>query len=384
MSASSGSERLRRLARPIAASALVGMALFALAGVSVARISTRSYGDSGEYVRRIKVGPAGIVIDRGEGDSVVSDYRYRPRRIHTRFRSHGGLIEIDDGGEGIVRILSDASVPAGKKIDGDVVAVCGSVDVAGEVTGDVVSVLGSVRLQNGARVHGNAVSIGGGLDQADSASIDGQAVQMGLTPFTWGLPALPVMLISITIGWVVSLFVGWIFVLLFPSGVLRVATVVERRPAASFFLGVLSVPMFFVALALLIVTVIGIPLGILLPMFYILAGYAGQLAATTVLGARLMRRPLGDGLIAPLTVGTLFIAVMLGAGAVLSVYNGWGHPAALFFTLSGTLLLLGMGALGTGAFLLSRFGTRPREVSWAGQRPVSGGVPGASAPPVSA
>src|SRR5205085_10501539 len=126
-----------------------------------------------------------------------------------------GFIEIDDGGNGIVRILSDATVPAGKKIDGDVVAVCGSVDVAGEVTGDVVSVLGSVHLRNGARVHGDAVSIGGGLDQADGAAIDGQSVSMGFSPLTWGLPALPVMLISLTIGWVVSLFVGWIFALLF-------------------------------------------------------------------------------------------------------------------------------------------------------------------------
>jgi hypothetical protein len=175
------------------------------------------------------------------------------------------------------------------------------------------------------------------------------------------------------------MFVGWIFVLLFPSGMLRVATVVERRPAASFFLGALSVPMFFVALALLFVTVIGIPLGIMLPMLYILMGYAGQLAASSVLGARLTRRSLPQGMLLPLFAGTAFVAVLLAAGAALSVSNGFGNPLALFFTLSGVVLLLGLGSLGTGAFLLSRFGTRPREVVWMGHTAV--GPAPASAPP---
>ncbi|MBI1795823.1 MAG: hypothetical protein HYR74_02110 [Candidatus Eisenbacteria bacterium] len=379
-----------RAAAPVIAAALVAAALVAasLIAPAAAEARARAVADSGETVRSVSISPRGIIVERSNGtdsSAAADDWTSDRigRRIHNRIRNriHSRIVEFDEAGTGVVRILSDATVPAGKRVDGDVVAVCGSVDVTGEVTGDVVAVLGSVHVRPGARIHGDAVSIGGGLDQAQGAVIDGESVSLGFSPFTWGLPALPVMMFAIAIGWVVSVFAGWIFALLFPTGMLRVATVVERRPAASFFLGVLSVPMFFVALALLLVTVIGIPLAILLPMFYVLIGYAGQLAATAVLGARLMRRSLADGMVGPLAIGTLFVALLLGAGAVFAVSSGFGHPAALFFTLSGALLLLGLGSLGTGAFLLSRFGTRPRDVAWHGRAAVAGAIPGAAAPP---
>jgi hypothetical protein len=369
---------------------LIGIAALAAAAVVGAiPVAARTYevGDSGQAVKRVTISQHGIIIERGGGrsDSVESfdDRGGRHGRVfRSRFRSNGPLVEIDEAGTGLVRIFDDAVVPAGKRVDGDVVAVFGSVDVTGEVTGDVVAVLGGVHVRDGAHIHGDAVSIGGGLDQHPNSTVDGETVSLGFTPFTWGLPALPVMMIAIAIGWVVSMFVGWLFALLFPTTLLRVATVVERRPAASFFLGALSVPMFFVLLALLFVTVIGIPLGILLPMMYVLIGYAGQLAATCVLGARLTRRSLDHGLIGPLAVGTLFVAILLVVGAVLSVGSGFGHPAALFFTISGALLLLGLGSLGTGAFILSRFGTRPRDVAWTGHPPIVTPVPGAATPPI--
>jgi hypothetical protein len=269
-------------------------------------------------------------------------------------------------------------------VDGEVVAVFGSVTVEGAVTRDVVAVFGSVRLKPGARVDGDVVSIGGGIEQGEGVVIKGESVQLGFSPITFGLPARSVVLFAIAAGWLVSMFTGWIFALLFPSGMLRVATVVERRPAASFFLGVLSVPMFFIGLVLLCITVIGIPLAILLPMFYMLIGYAGQLAATAVLGARLTRRSLAEGLMTPMLVGTLFVAALLGIGALMLVGGGAGQPVAIFLLLSGCLLMLGLGALGTGASVLSRFGTRPREVVWHGHAPHAqgaGAVPGPVTPP---
>jgi hypothetical protein len=132
---------------------------------------------------------------------------------------------------------------------------------------------------------------------------------------------------------------------------------------------VLSLPGFFVALILLCITVVGIPLAVLLPMLYMLIGYAGQLAATAVLGARITRRSLADGIMAPLLVGTLFVAALLGSGAMLLVGGGAGQPISLFLLISGSLLLLVLGGLGTGACLLSRFGTRPRDVVWRGHAP---------------
>lgn len=339
--------------------------------------------DSGSRVTRLRVSDRGIVVN-GETvrDSVRDgggwndrqdryDRRERVRarirdRVRAQIHADSGTFDIRDGGTGIVRIWSDAHVPAGEVIDGEVVAVFGSVTIEGTVTREVVAVLGSVYLKPGARVDGDVVSIGGSIEQGEGVTIKGESVQLGLSPITFGLPARSVILFAIGAGWLVSMFTGWIFALLFPSGMLRVGTVVERRPAASFFLGVLSVPGFFLALILLCITVIGIPLAILLPMLYMLVGYVGQLAATAVLGARLSRRSLSEGLMLPLLVGTLFVAGLLGVGAVMMVGDGASQPVAFFLLLSGALLLLGLGALGTGAALLSRFGTRPRDVLWHG------------------
>jgi len=366
--------------------ALVAVACLAtLPASSSARVRGGAI-DSVGSVRRISVSEHGVIIERA-GSADTSDWsgdRWSNRRGgRIRTHVHTGVLEIDDGGTGIVRIWSDAHVPPGKVVDGDVVAVFGNVTVEGAVSGNVVAVLGSVHLKPGAKVEGDCVSIGGVLDQAPGVTINGESVQLGFSPFTWGLPGISVLLFAIVAGWLVSMFVGWIFVLLFPTGMLRVATVVERRPAASFFLGLLSVPGFFVAVVLLCITVIGIPLGILLPMVYVVIGYLGQLAATCVLGARLSRRSLVNGLMSPLFVGTLFVAILLGTGAALMGGSSIARPASLFLLLSGLLLLLGLGTLGTGAFLLSRFGTRPREMVWHGHvTPVPGAMPGPIPPPI--
>lgn len=361
---------------------LVILALGLVGPGSDARAQSASAVDSGSRVSRIRVSDRGILVNGelvrdtvrdGSGDwSDRRERRARLReRIRARVRGDADGIDLHDSGTGIVRIWSDAYVPAGEVVDGEVVAVFGSVTVEGTVTREVVAVMGSVHLKPGARVDGDVVSIGGSIEQAEGVTVKGESVQLGFSPITFGLPARSVILFAIAAGWLVSMFTGWIFALLFPSGMLRVTTVVERRPAASFFLGVLSVPGFFVALILLCITVIGIPLAVLLPMLYMLVGYAGQLAATAVLGARIIRRSLADGVMAPLLVGTVFVAALLGVGAVMLVGGGGAQPVAFFLLLSGALLLLGLGALGTGAFMLSRFGTRPRDVVWRGHAPRS-------------
>jgi len=374
--------------------ALVLVCALALAVDAGARTAP-AVSDSGSHVTRVRVTNGGVYVNGKEADDSTSygwSYSDRERatrdrirqrlrdRIHARMDLDKGPIVVDDSGSGIVRIWSDAHVPAGETVDGDVVAVFGSVTVEGAVTGDVVAVLGSVHLKDGARVDGSAVSVGGRLEQGQGVNVKGETVQVGITPITFGLPARSVILFAIAAGWLVSMFTGWIFALMFPTSMLRVGTVVERRPAASFFVGLLSMPAVLVGLVLLCITVIGIPLAVLLPMVYMLMGYAGQLAATAVLGARLTRRQLVTGLMTPLFVGTLFVAVLLGIGGLLLVGDRSSQPVALFFLLSGCLLLLGLGALGTGAFLLSRFGTRPREVVWQGHAPLPHGV-AAAAPP---
>src|SRR5262249_51535451 len=130
-----------------------------------------------------------------------------------------------------------------------------------------------------------------------------------------------------------------------------------------------SAPLMVIALVLLMITVIGIPIALLLPIVYIVAIWMGQIAATTVLGARLMRRTLEPGrTFAPLLAGSLLVAVFIVIGTVLAglgrVLAGRGGPSGLVVLFSrprGGRPALGPPAIGPGAVTPSGFGTRPRD-----------------------
>lgn len=307
-----------------------------------------------------------IVHDDSTSDSLAEGEDHKFRFKHDVI-DKGLTVDLNDEGEGIVRMFSDALVPAGEKVTGDVVALFGSADVEGEVTGSVVAIMGSVRLMPGAQVDGDVVTVGGGLDQSEGANVGGQTVSIGLWPHRWGmwgLPALPLVLGMIACGWLISLLVGWLFALLFPQRMVRVATTASRRTAASFFLGLVSFPGALLAMVLLVVTVIGIPLALLLPLAFGIMADAGRMAATYVLGCKITRRTLGaGGLVLPIVAGLTFIAAFFVFGAVLGTSTGVFRVAALFFGLLGVLLVFGLTCIGTGAFLISRFGREPRDLT---------------------
>jgi len=317
------------------------------------------------HAQRVRIGPDGVVVDGADDDSVeihIDRRSYGERRSYGV--GHGGWIDVDDHGDALVRIFGDIHVPRGKRVTDDVVAVFGSVDVEGEVDGDVVAVLGSVKVRDGAEVQGEVVSVGGLVDQSDGATIQGQTVSVGFLPSAWGVPALPITLGAIAAGWVAAVFAGWIFALAFPGRLVRVATTASRRTGASLLLGIASVPGFVALVMLMFVTVVGIPLAFLLPFAYIILTYAGFLAGAYVLGSKLVGRPLGGrGLVWPIVAGSLLVAVFFIAGALLFVAPGMTRPIALFSVLLGCLLMAGLTAIGTGAFLLSKFGTFPKDLN---------------------
>jgi hypothetical protein len=111
------------------------------------------------------------------------------------------------------------------------------------------------------------------------------------------------------------------------------------------------------------VTVVGIPIAVFLPFLYIGVVYLGQIAASYVLGCKLTRRRIGEGgFTAPLASGTLLVASIFGFSAILWQTEGLVRTVALFFLLVGSLLSFGLACIGTGAFILSRAGGRPKDV----------------------
>ena len=366
-----GSEGLKR--RLAAVALVLAPALLLLtpaAGPTAARDTTRS-------ARRVVIDDSGVHIHTLSGDSLVESSesgqtvttRRGGHRVHisehaitvddNNTSSHDGVVSVDSDGSDMVRVFADAEVPAGERIDGDVVAVFGSVTVHGEVSGSAVAVFGSVKLDTSAKVHGDAVAIGGGLSAPAGSVVEGNSVSLGLLPVAWGLPALPIVLGMILAGWLSMLFLAWLLHLLFADRMMRAAQTASRRTGLSLLMGFVSAPLMVLACVLLLVTVLGIPFAFLLPIAYAVLTLAGQLASTYVLGSKLMRRPLGEPwAFTPIVTGTLFIGAFFVIGALFASGTGLLRSAALFFDLLGALLLAGLTVIGTGAFLVSRFGSR--------------------------
>ena len=355
------------------------MMLALLSVTARAADAAKSRNDSTRTAKSIRIGPDGIQIDTDgaptdldvkgvvkigqgvihittDGDTQI----VRRRGVHI----NGPVVVVDDGNAGLVRVFADAEVAAGERIEGDVVAVFGSVEVGGHVAGNVAAVFGSVSLRPGAVVDGDVVAIGGALEQAAGAIVNGESVSLGL--FSWhpGVPTLRVLLLSVFGAWIMTLILGWMLTLIFPQRVRRVALTASQRTGGSFVLGVASGPLVVIAIVLLLITVVGIPFALMLPLAYIFIVWAGQLTTAYVLGCRLLRRAIGEGEpMAPLAAGTLFVAMFFALGAILAGPEGAVRTFALFFTLLGTLLVLGLSIVGTGAVLLSRLGSRPRDAS---------------------
>lgn len=347
-------------------------ALFAAALIAFAPAAALAKGkvtvttDDGK-ARQVQIDRHGITVTRVTTDADSADTSW----------SRGGdfdmgpvVVRGNGNGSGIVRLFSDASVEANERVDGDVVAVFGSVRVEGEVHGATVAVFGSVDLLPTARVMGDAVAVGGALREEKGARVEGQTVQVGFLPFTLGLPGLPMVLLGIVLAWLISVFFGWVASMLFPRQITRVAVTASRRTAASLALGVASGPLCFMIGLLLLVTVVGVPIALFLPIVYLAIVYVGQLAATYVLGCKLTRKRLGEGnFVGSLMAGSLLVASVFGFGAILWETPGVVRTFALFFLLVGLLLVIGLSTIGTGAFLLSRGGTRPRDLEEPGVGP---------------
>jgi hypothetical protein len=331
------------LGRGLAALALVFALSAAVAAPAQAKLHVKGHiTDEKNRDYQVQVNGSNITIKPTGADTVNSD---------------GEGLVIDDGA-GLVRIFSDAEVPHGQHIDGDVVAVFGNVHVAGSVAGNTVAVFGSVVLDSSATVSGDAVSVGGGLDARDGSKVAGQSVSVGFLPLTFGIPALPLTLMMILIGWMLTVGFGSLIGLLFPTPLSRMSRTASKRTALSLVLGLISGPFVPVAAILLMVTVIGIPFGLLLPFVWIFATFLGHIAAVRVLGAKFLRRGPGDGgAFAPLAVGSIFVASFFFVGAAFWQMGPLMRSIGVFFFMAGGLIHLGLSAIGCGAVLLSRFGT---------------------------
>lgn len=159
----------------------------------VIRTESKNGGDS----ETIEIVPEGrdddviIIRDRGHNN----DWKRQWKKMwKDEFEGGGGThitwslsdlgdldcLDLDDNdGDSIVNFGSDIRIDRDEHIDGDVVAIGGSIYVEGEVDGDVVAIGGSVKLGSRAEVDGDVVALAGDLELRDGSRIDGDAVSVG-------------------------------------------------------------------------------------------------------------------------------------------------------------------------------------------------------------
>jgi hypothetical protein len=316
----------------------------------------------------------------------------------------------------IMRVGSDIHIETDQVVVGDVMAVGGDVTVDGHVEGDVVSMGGDVYVHSGGRVDGDVVCMGGELHEDEGAVIGGQrvtasrhgrqtrthrAVQDEVSHGFVG----PMIWLLITLG------IAWAFAGLAPGRTGRALDVLKHEPGTSAVTGMLaamltvpSIVALCLLVALLCITIIGIPLalGALFGYFAFLGvlWMWGYVVGATAIGDAIVRRrsataamggapgastsawpDTGAGVSAPamppvaaasagLTRAALSgVLVISGAGFLGSLFHRMGLGAlGTLLTVLSWLAFSGVTLIGAGAWLRAEFKAGTLSRLWGARR----------------
>lgn len=287
----------------------------------------------------------------------------RGRRSSDRVR-FGGSIDVDEG----------------ERVDGDVVAIGGSVDVNGHVTGDVVAIGGSLDLGPHAVVEGDVVTIGGSIDRAQGARIDGEVREVGIGAWNFDRwrasrskdvtrefwrPFGSVFSLFSTLVRVGVLCLLAVLVMMFGRDyVERVGQRAFAEPlkagAIGFLAQMLFVPLLVTTIILFLVTIVGIPLLALIPFAVLglmVLALVGFTSIASYVGQWLMTRVgwTDYGNYATTIAGILVIASPLVLARLVGLGGGPLWLMSFGLTTIGFLCEYLAWTIGMGAVALTRF-----------------------------
>lgn len=248
--------------------------------------------------------------------------------------------------DSIVVSGEDVHVARDKEVS-SVVVIGGSATIEGRVTDAVVAIAGSIYLKPGAIVEGDVVAVGGTVHKEGEVRVGGEQVSLGIPALGnlrfGNFPSFGNwMRFNFSVWRILAVvFLGWVTYWLFPRHVNQVTGAMITDPAKSVLFGLLG----YLALAplsiMFIISLVGIPLLPLLWLAVLAARFLGQVALGLVAG-----RFLADRL--NLQVSEIY-QVLLGLFAlgILVALPVVGGLASLFY-----------GMVGFGAVIWTRFGTR--------------------------
>lgn len=291
---------------------------------------------------------------------------------------------------GIAIAGGDVVFERGSRVDGDVLLAGGRLQVAGRIDGDVAVFGGQLQLLKSAFVDGDVVNFGGSVQQEPGAVVTGQVNEStglvlpglpGLLPRVFQLPltseAPTALERTTTVGWLLDQFLrllralglalamgalALVVAVVWPKGVERIGRTIQEQPFLAFATGLLT---WVVALGLAVVMLLSIcliPLAMVLGLVLVAAVILSWIAAGWVLGRLLL-----VGL--KVHNATLVVETVLGTLVLILTYLLLSILPCVDFIFGVAVMVLG-----TGALVLTRFGTQPYIPTQQRSRPPSTAV----------
>lgn len=225
-------------------------------------------------------------------------------------RAAGGNIQFNGKvGKNITTAGGNITIGKPATVSGSLLAACGSLQIAGttgreakvfagdmsvsgNITGNVDFRGGFVSVLQGATIRGNLkarvrekehVEIAEGTVRGtvDISKLEMKEVRriLGFRPLHFYLKIL----------WMFSLLLtGIIFVLIFPKQLVEIGSTIIRSPGATFLWGIAGIILIPIAAGILMITVLGIPLGLFLLMLYFWMIYLSQLSLGVAVGQKFL------------------------------------------------------------------------------------------------
>lgn len=263
--------------------------------------------------------------------------------------------------EGDLVILGGAVVlKPGSLVDGNVIQLGGNLTAEGTITGSMFSLGGVDQLSASTVVRGDVNVWGGSLEGENLAMIEGQVAEAGgdipatlpgglRFPFpNIGVDSNPVW----DFMWLLFRSLLWaaaavLIALFFSVPTRRVGETAISQALVAGGLGILSSVVAPLLILFLLITIIGIPVALLAVVGLFLAWAYGLIAIGIQIGERLSRLARGDWAL-PLSaaLGTFLLTFFVNSVDKIIPCIGWLAPFLA-------------GAIGLGAVLLTRFGSRP-------------------------
>jgi hypothetical protein len=306
----------------------------------------------------------------------------------------------------IIKVGRDIIVEESEKVDGDVVSVGGDVTVKGTVLGNVAAVGGDVFVDSTAVIEGDAVSVGGDVEKEPGAVIKGEKIRVRvgflpkklfkptpsvvfppthmfrLPPFFAGFGGLALFARIIKI--MLLLFLGIVVISIVPKNVAKVKGKIREDFLKSALMGLAAEILVIPVLLLLIVTIIGIPVAILVaPLLILAALILGYTGISYFIGEKLREgtslKP--DSPVMTLVIGILAVESVLLLARVVGIFGHFLFAFSWILTLVGWTIWYVAITVGFGASILTRLGTRPKEIKLAPAPPISpNSTPGGKTP----